>query len=344
MPPLRSDLLEKLIGSETKAELLMYFHDNPDTTDTVEGIAAKIRRSPKEIERDVSDLVEIGLLQEVRVISFSKDRDQELQKEISQRLVSAGSFEETTSSNRDLTGVGMIDSLLPDGYPSSSVVLVMGDPATGKTTLLIQLVAEALKKGRNVVYSALDDFPDSIRESMKLMGVNPRDYEVEGRRKLVFIDCYSFLVGVKSQEQYSEDPQRLSDLSIVVTKALSEARDSGNVLLAMDSLTTLIQRSGVRPSFDFLHTLIAKIRSNRASCVTSLSRKAFHPAIIAAIQDKVDGVIEMKVEDTKDGLARFIRVSKMKGAQHITTWTPYNRDPSLGLIIPYEESRVRKSV
>ena len=345
MPPLRSDLLEKLIGSETKAELLMYFHDNPDTTDTIEGIAAKIRRSPKEIERDVSDLVELGLLQEVRVISFSKDRDQELQKEISQRLVSAGSFEETsTSANRDLTGVAMIDSLLPDGYPSSSVVLVMGDPATGKTTLLIQLVAEALKKGRNVVYSALDDFPDSIRDSMKLMGINPRDYEVEGRRKLVFIDCYSFLVGVKSQEQYSEDPQRLSDLSIVVTKALSEARDSGNVLLAMDSLTTLIQRSGVRPSFDFLHTLIAKIRSNRASCVTSLSRKAFHPAIIAAIQDKVDGVIEMKVEDTKDGLARFIRVSKMKGAQHITTWTPYNRDTSMGLIIPYEESRVKKSV
>src|SRR5438132_14251270 len=119
---------------------------------------------------------------------------------------------------------------------------------------------------------------------MKLMGVNPRDYEVGGRRKLVFIDCYSFLVGVKSQEQYSEDPQRLSDLSIVVTKALSEARDSGNVLLAMDSLTTLIQRSGVRPSFDFLHTLIAKIRSKRASCRTSLSRNAFHSAINDAIQ------------------------------------------------------------
>ena len=345
MPPTRTDLLEKLIGSETKAELLMYFHDNPDSTDTVEGIAAKIRRKPKEIERDVSDLVELGLLQEVRVISFSKDRDQELQKEISQRLVSVGSFEETsTSSNRDLTGVVMIDSLLPDGYPSSSVVIVMGDPATGKTTLLIQLVVEALKKGRNVVYATLDDFPDSIRESMKLMGVNPRDYEVEGRRKLVFIDCYSFLVGVRSEEQYSEDPQRLSDLSIVMTKALSEARESTNVLLAMDSLTTLIQRSGVRPSFDFLHTLIAKVRSNRASCVTSLSRKAFHPAIIAAIQDKVDGVIEMKVEDTKDGLARFIRVSKMKGVKHITTWTPYDRDTSMGLIVPYEESRIKKPV
>ena len=344
MPSTRTDLLEKLIGSETKAELLMYFHDNPDASDTIEKIAAKIKRSTKDIERDVSDLVELGLLQEVRVLSFSKDRDQELQKEISQRLASGPLEEVTISSNRDLTGVGMIDSLLPDGYPSSSVVLVMGDPSTGKTTLLIQLVAEALKKGRSVVYATLDDFPDSIRDSMKQMGLNLKDYEMEGRRKLVFLDCYSFLVGVKSQELYSEDPQRLSDLSIVMSKALSEARDPGNVVLAMDSLTTLLQRSGVRPSFDFLHTLIAKVRSNRASCVTSLSRKAFHPAIIAAIQDKVDGVIEMKVEDTKDGLSRFIRVSKMKGVRHTTAWTPYNRDPSMGLIVPLEETRSQRTV
>ena len=344
MPSTRTDLLEKLIGSETKAELLMYFHDNPDASDTIEKIAAKIKRSTKDIERDVSDLVELGLLQEVRVLSFSKDRDQELQREISQKLVSGPLEEVTISSNRDLTGVGMIDSLLPDGYPSASVVLVMGDPSTGKTTLLIQLVAEALKKGKSVVYATLDDFPDSIRDSMTHMGLNLKDYETEGRRKLVFLDCYSFLVGVKSQELYSEDPQRLSDLSIVMSKALSEAREPGNVLLAMDSLTTLLQRSGVRPSFDFLHTLIAKVRSNRASCVTSLSRKAFHPAIIAAIQDKVDGVIEMKVEDTKEGLSRFIRVSKMRGVQHTTAWTPYNRDPSMGLIVPLEEARTQRTV
>src|SRR5438067_12292873 len=83
-------------------------------------------------------------------------------------------------------------------------------------------------------------------------------------------------------------------------------------------LTTLIQRSGVRPSFDFLHTLIAKIRSNRASCVTSLSRKAFHRAIIAAIQDKGEGVIDLKVEDTKDAIARYICVSKCKRTEHIS--------------------------
>src|SRR6266700_3966692 len=321
----KAELIDKLIGSETKAELLMFFHENPETTDTLDGIAKRIHRSARDIERDIEDLVDLGILHEVRTLSFNKARDQELQREISRRLTSPSPSDEAEKAAlQEKTGVEIIDELLPEGYPSSSVVLIMGDPATGKTTLMVQLVAEALRSGKNIVYATLDDFPDSVRASMRVIGVDPASYETEGRRKLTFIDCYSFLVGVKSREQYSEDPQRHSDLSIVVSKALSE----------MDSMTTLIQRSSVRPSFDFLHTLVAKIRSCKASCVTSLSRKAFHPAIIAGIQDKVDGVIEMKAEDTKDGLARYIRVPKMKGARHVTTWTPYNRDPGLGLIMP----------
>lgn len=331
----KADLIEKLIGSETKAELLMLFHQSPDSKDTMEAIAKRIHRTPQEIAADVTDLVDLGLLNEVRTLSFNKSRDQELQREISKRLTSPPSTDEVEKpSSKERTGVDIIDDLLPDGYPSSSAVLVMGDPATGKTTLLIQLVVESLRTGKNIVYASLDDFPDSVRDSMKTFGLETGKYEVEAKKRLVFIDCYSYLVGVKSKEQYSEDPQRLSDLSIVVSKALSENSNSGNTLLAMDSLTTLIQRSGVRPSFDFLHTLVAKIRSCKASCVTSLSRKAFHPAIIAAIQDKVDGVIEMKSEDSPDGLARYIRVSKMKGARHVTAWTPYGRDATLGLVVP----------
>ncbi|HZF21105.1 MAG TPA: ATPase domain-containing protein, partial [Dongiaceae bacterium] len=178
--PSKADLIEKLIGSETKAELLMFFHENPESTDTVEGIANRIRRNPKEIDRDVSDLVELGLLKEVRTVSFNKARDAELQREISKRLISPPSGDETErSSSREMTGIGIVDELLPEGYPSTSVVLVMGDPATGKTTLLTQLVVEALRKDKNVVYASLDDFPDSVRESMRMMGINPEKYEIE---------------------------------------------------------------------------------------------------------------------------------------------------------------------
>lgn len=332
----KGDLIEKLIGSETKAELLMFFHENPESNDSIEGIAKKIHRDPKEVDRDVADLVELGLLHEVKLISFNKVRDQELQREISRRLTSPEIADESTSSSAiELTGIGIIDQLLPDGFPSSSVVLVMGDPATGKGTLLLQMVVEGLRHRKNIVYAAMDDFPDNVRESMRTMNIEPSEFEADGRRRtLVFIDCYSILVGGKSKEQYSEDPQRLSDLSIVISKALAETNDPSRTLLVIDSLTTLIQRTGVRPSFEFLHTLVAKVRSCKASCVSSLSRKAFHPAIIAAIQDKVDGVIEMKAEETKDGLERFIRVPKMKGTRHSTMWVPYNTDTGLCLILP----------
>ena len=50
----------------------------------------------------------------------------------------------------------------------------MGDPATGKTTLLVQLAIETLKERRDVVYATLDDFPDGVRDSMRLMGFDPR--------------------------------------------------------------------------------------------------------------------------------------------------------------------------
>jgi hypothetical protein len=33
-----------------------------------------------------------------------------------------------------------------------------------------------------------------------------------------------------------------------------------------------------------------------------------------------------------EGISRFVRVPKMKGASHVTAWTPYDRDPKSGLI------------
>ena len=78
----KAELIEKLIGSETKAELLMFFHENPETTDTPEGIARRIHRTTREIERDLSDLVDLGLLHEERTLSFNKARDLEIRREI----------------------------------------------------------------------------------------------------------------------------------------------------------------------------------------------------------------------------------------------------------------------
>jgi len=81
------ELSEKLIGTEIKAELLRLFHMNPGILDTIESIARRIGRMPKDVETELSTLVELGVLRKERfgkldVVSLNTNKDREIQKKI----------------------------------------------------------------------------------------------------------------------------------------------------------------------------------------------------------------------------------------------------------------------
>jgi predicted transcriptional regulator len=81
----------KLLSSDTKADLLMLFHNNPGLTDTIEGVARRIGRTASEIEADVKDLVDLGLLVKEKfgkldVVSFDTNKDTQIQEIISNQL------------------------------------------------------------------------------------------------------------------------------------------------------------------------------------------------------------------------------------------------------------------
>jgi len=79
--------MEKLMGTEIRAELLRLFHMNPGILDTVEGIARRIGRMPKDVETEISTLVELGVLRTERfgkldVMSLNTSKDKEIQNRI----------------------------------------------------------------------------------------------------------------------------------------------------------------------------------------------------------------------------------------------------------------------
>jgi len=81
------ELSQKLIGTEIKAELLRLFHMNPGILDTVESIARRIGRMPKDVETEISTLVELGVLRKERfgeldVLSLNTSKDKEVQKKL----------------------------------------------------------------------------------------------------------------------------------------------------------------------------------------------------------------------------------------------------------------------
>jgi predicted transcriptional regulator len=86
-----SEVLEKLLSSDVKLSILELFHDNPGLLDRLEGVALRIGRHASEVEKDVKDLLDIGILQRKRIgnseiLCFDVKRDGEIQELISNRL------------------------------------------------------------------------------------------------------------------------------------------------------------------------------------------------------------------------------------------------------------------
>jgi len=83
--------ISKLLGSDVKLEILALFHENPELTDKIDGVSKRIGRDADEIEAEVIDLIDIGILrtktvESSKIIYYDKKNDVEIQKRISYQL------------------------------------------------------------------------------------------------------------------------------------------------------------------------------------------------------------------------------------------------------------------
>lgn len=79
-----SELLQRLLSSGTKGDLLVLFHKNPGLIDDLDGVARRIGKVAKAVEADVKDLVDLGVLATKRVgnseaIFLNREKDKEVQ-------------------------------------------------------------------------------------------------------------------------------------------------------------------------------------------------------------------------------------------------------------------------
>lgn len=320
-------LFERLLDSEVKAELLALFHTNPGLSDSIEGIAKRLGRSAEEIRSDLRDLVEIGLLNVVELFSYNPKRGAEIERQLFLQLEEGAPLGPGPYEGIEYTGVELIDDMLDGPFPHPCCLLILGDPGSGKTKLCNQFLKYFTEAGGTAIIVALDEAPREIRESLSRISVEPS--------KLIFVDCYSSEMGVRGEEGISADPKNPSSVSIAISKAIREAESrarGGKGLLVLDSMTAIIQKCGIRTSMDFLRNLIAKCKGAGLSSLITLNRLAYHPAVLAAFQEMVDGVIELKGEETPSGIQRYARIPKMKGVGHSTHWVPYEIRSSEGLV------------
>jgi KaiC/GvpD/RAD55 family RecA-like ATPase len=194
--------------------------------------------------------------------------------------------------------------------------VLLSDPGTGVENLLAHLVAGQIASGKAVLYITLDNFPPNIKQSVSVhvLKENP-DWTA-----LMFVDCYSQTVGVESEEAHALDPENLSAISI----AISDVMEKKPVcMMVLDSFNTLIRKRGGHSAIEFLRVLVARTRQTKCITILTMNRKAFHPAMVASVQDIVDGVVEFKLEEEQEHIALSLRILKMLGTKHSTAWERY---------------------
>lgn len=319
-------LFERLLDTDVKADLLTLFHNNAGLSETPEQLAKRMGRNPVEVQRELEDLVELGILRRIEFYTFGSDRDKEIQDAISKQLAlgEAGGLPGIAGIPHGAanqipkvpTGAEILDKLLPEGFPSTCTIVLLSDPGTGVENLLSHLVAGQIASGKAVLYITLDNFPPNIRQSVSVhvLKENP-DWTA-----LTFVDCYSQTVGVESEETHALDPENLSAISIAISDVMEKKQVS---MMVLDTFNTLIRKRGGHSAIEFLRVLVARTRQAKCISILTMNRKAFHPAMVASVQDSVDGVIEFKLEEEQERIALSLRILKMVGTKHSTAWERY---------------------
>jgi DNA-binding transcriptional ArsR family regulator len=84
------EFLKNQVNSFVKWDLVRFFHENPNTTDTAENIARYAGRDPTAIEQELTELAESGVLHREAVgdmTIYSLATDQEMRDLIDQFVV-----------------------------------------------------------------------------------------------------------------------------------------------------------------------------------------------------------------------------------------------------------------
>src|SRR5436309_10342662 len=109
----------------------------------------------------------------------------------------------------DPTGIKVLDEILGGGIPRPSAVGVIGAVGSGKSSLVRQLAVNMLERDFRVLYYAIDESAEDVRESVGSYGIDVSKYEADGR--LAFIDIFALGVERLAEAYPVEEPEKIVD-------------------------------------------------------------------------------------------------------------------------------------
>ena len=230
-----------------------------------------------------------------------------------------------------------LDQITGGGFRDGDTILIVGDEATGKTTLCEELAYRSLIPGSPVMFLTYEG-ADKVRQSMKKLRRDPYEWESRGRFQL--IPCETIR---SSDLTYGmvENFYGITALNISMNNALLEA-GSGKPVVIVDPLTSLAETASVSGLVNLLVEMSSKIRKLGGRLFLSID-KSIPKNALSRIEDAADGILSLN-QVIENGVRTVdLRVKKMRGRQFQSKPVRIKVDPKKGIVFQLKRTLPIKS-
>jgi len=200
------------------------------------------------------------------------------------------------------TGVSGLDDVLEGGFPKGSLIVLAGNPGTGKTVFAAQFIYRgAAGQDEPGVYVSFAENREAFIENMKGFGFNFETLEKKG--KFRFLDLLTV---------------REAGVSTVLSTVVDAVEEVKAKRLVIDSYTALAQ--AFEKPFDsriVTHTLLGKI-VRQAGCTSLIIGEVPYRGtrIGTGMEEFVaDGVLLFRAGELDGRLFRDLEIKKMRGTR-----------------------------
>lgn len=219
-------------------------------------------------------------------------------------------------SDKCALGIGELDGLLKGGIPRRSLVLLAGNPGTGKTILSTKFLQFGARNGEKGVYVSFAEDRKDYFKNMLTLGMDMRSLEEKGLFK--FVDFA--LV----------DKEAIEKALDIIVETITEI---GARRLVIDPLSSITQSIGQESARAFLHSILGKLVKNLGVTTIVIGEIPYGESKTvggAAAEFIADGVIVLRHTRKGNVEKNEIEIAKMRGVPIERSAFEYMIDEKLG--------------
>ncbi len=219
------------------------------------------------------------------------------------------------------SGIDGLDALIEGGFPKGSVILVCGNPGTGKTILSAQFLYKGMTShDENAIYVSFGESRKNFYEYMRGFGFDFEKLESEGR--FAFLEMITGKKAVPSES-----------IKMVLEKIYElEAKR-----LVIDPITAISQAYAEKIDVrTMLHTILGKlIRKTECTTLMIVEVPVGNKSIGIGLEEfVVDGVILLKRRFYDERLLRELEVIKLRGTRVLNPLLTFTLDNGFHVFPP----------